>query len=109
MCRKYAANKLKLAGADRKSRHHYDLASIFGTPTGTRAIKNKNLAEKVRVAFRAPDDARPGNLRLMPPDDLVARLRLDYDRGASRMIFGDAPNFDWVVERLSELEDAINK
>lgn len=109
MCRAHAAGRLRLDGADRKSRHHYDLASIHGTPTGVRAIKNLKLAEKVRVALRMPADAVPGKLQIVPPKDVIDRLRQDYDRGTSRMVFGNAPPFDWVVEQLAALEKTVNK
>lgn len=108
MLRAHAAGKLKLDGADRKSRHPYDLACMLGTVVGDAAVADKELAEKVRLAFRAPADAVPGKLRLVPAKDIVAALRQDFDRGTSRMIFGDPPKFAWVIEQLTAIEKAIN-
>lgn len=108
MCRDHDAGKLKLGGADRKSRHHYDAVLIHNTDVGKGAIKDKELAEKVRLAFEAPDDAKPGSLRLLPPDDVLKQLRQDYESGTSRMIFGDAAKFDEIVEGLRKLGNAIN-
>jgi hypothetical protein len=108
MCRDQDAGKLKLDGGDRKSRHHYDVVQIMDTDVGKGAIKDAELAEKVRVAFGAPDDAKPGALRLVPADNALKLLRQDYERGTSLMIFGDAPKFDQIVEGLRKLEAAIN-
>jgi Nucleotidyl transferase AbiEii toxin, Type IV TA system len=106
--REHATGKLKLDGADRKSRHFYDLSSMFGTPIGDNALADHDLAERVRVAFRAAEDAVPGKLQLLPPDKVLARLRTDYDEGTSRMIFGDPPAFDEIVDRIKQLQAAIN-
>lgn len=108
MCRAHDAGKLEISGADRKSRHHYDVALIGPSDVGKAAIADKDLAEKVRVSLRAADDARPGALRLVPPDDVLKALEQDYERGTSRMVFGDAPKFGAVVEGLRKLEAAIN-
>lgn len=109
MCRDHDAGKLKLGGADRKSRHHYDVVLIHPTDVGKAALADKELAERVRVSFRAPDDAKPGALRLVPPEAVLKDLRVDYERGTTRMIFGDAPTFDHMLEALRKLEAAINE
>ena len=108
MCRAHDAGKSEISGADRKPRHHYDVALIGPTDVGKAAIADKNLAEKVRVAFRAADDAKPGALRLVPPDAILKNLEQDYERGTSRMVFGDPPNFKWIVSDLEKVQDAIN-
>jgi hypothetical protein len=108
MCRAHEAGKLKIGGADRKSRHHYDVVLIQDTDLGKAAIKDHDLAEKVRIAFEAPDDAKPGALLLAPPEAVLKDLRQDYEAGTSHMIFGDAPKFDEIVEGLRKLEAAIN-
>jgi hypothetical protein len=108
MCRAHEAGKLKLGGADRKSRHHYDVALIQDTEIGQAALKDKKLAEKVRVALQAPDDATPGALRLVPPEAMLKDLLQDYEAGTSHMIFGDAPKFDGIIDSLRKLEATIN-
>lgn len=108
MCRAHDAGKLKISGADRKSRHHYDVALIGPTDVGKAAIADKALAAKVRVALHAPEDAKPGALRLVPPEAVLKDLQQDYERGTSRMVFGEAPKFDALVEGLAELQKQIN-
>ncbi len=108
MSRDHEAGKLKLGGAEKKSRHHYDVVLIQDADAGKAALNDKELAEKVRVVFEAPEDAKPGALRLVPPDDVIKLLRQDYESGTSRMIFGEAPKFDDIIERLRSLETAVN-
>jgi hypothetical protein len=108
MCRAHDAGKLEISGADRKSRHHYDVVLIGPTDVGKAAIADKALAEKVRVALHAPDDAKPGALRLVPPEAVLKDLQQDYERGTSRMVFGEAPKFNALVEGLAELQKQIN-
>lgn len=108
ICRAQTEGKLKLDGADRKSRHHYDVALIWRTETGKRALEDRDLAERVRLAFPAPEDAKPGSLKLIPDDDALKLLQQDYERGTSLMVFGDAPKFDSLIEELRALEKVLN-
>lgn len=108
ICREHAGGKLKLDGADRKSRHYYDLSSIYGTPIGDAAIADTDLAERVRLALSAPTEAVPGALQLLPPDEVLARFRRDYDEGTSRMIFGAPPSFDEIIDRVADLQRVLN-
>ncbi len=107
--RRAAAGKLNAGGADRKSRHHYDLAKTFGTVLGTEALADLDLFKAVHAAFRADAKAIHGSFKIVPKADVVAALRKDYDEGTTRMIFGRAPTFDWVIEKITELENALNK
>jgi hypothetical protein len=56
------------------------------------------LAEKVRVAFQARDDVKPGALRIAPPEAVLKHLGQDYEPGTSHMIFGDAPKFEDIMD-----------
>ena len=52
-------------------------------------------------------DARPGAFHLVPPSESLTALMADYE-AMKVMIFEDAPEFDIILEDLSELEDEIN-
>lgn len=53
------------------------------------------------------DQAKPGTLKLIPPDRILKAMRKDY--GAMQdMIFGRRPTFDEIVDGLAELEGEIN-
>lgn len=98
------------------SRHYYDLAMMRERPEGTAALSDMALMEKVReyklLLFKSNkeklEEAKPGSLRLSPQDEIKTALAKDYE-AMKGMMFGDAPDFDWVLGEIAKLEDAINK
>ena len=99
----------------RLSRHHYDLSRLYRHEYGQLAITDVGLLASVvehkKVFFREAaaryDLARPGSLRVCPPDSHVAQIRSDY-RDMREMFFGETPPFDHVIADLKELEDRVN-
>jgi hypothetical protein len=100
---------------DRQSRHYYDVARMYETGTGKAAVQDTGLllkvAEHKEVFFAAPwakyREARPGSLRLVPPDARLPEISDDY-RKMREMIFGPPPEFDHLLEILREIERQIN-
>jgi len=100
----------------RLSRHHYDLARLYRHEYGQLAIKDFGLLASVvehkKIFFREAaaryDLAKPGSLRVCPPDVHVAQIRSDY-RDMREMFFAEAPPFDTVMADLRELEDRVNR
>src|ERR1039458_5314394 len=99
----------------RLSRHHYDLARLYRHEFGELAMKDFGLLASVvehkKVFFREAaaryDLAKPGSLRVCPPDDKIARIRSDY-RDMREMFFTEPPPFDSLMADLRELEDRAN-
>ena len=100
----------------RVSRHYYDVAMLTGTDVEKAALADEALVASVRehnkIAFRQAwrkmDEAVPGTFCIAPPVELHAALERDYDamRG---MMFGDAPDFKWIVEQLRITDDTANR
>lgn len=61
-----------------------------------------------KQAWKKFDEAIPGSLRVVPPDELRAAIEKDYE-AMQGMMLGDAPPFDWVMEQLQLAEDTINR
>jgi hypothetical protein len=103
------------AGAERLSRHYYDLAILASTSVVDEALADLELLCKVAehksqffpVAWARYDEARPGSLRLVPHADLAKMLERDYS-AMKEMIFGEQPPFSSIIERIAALEDRIN-
>ena len=101
---------------DRQSRHYYDLVRMYQHGIGREAMKNTDLllkvAEHKSVFFASAAaryaEARPGTLRLVPPESRFAELRRDY-QSMQEMIFGEMPSFDELMKTLREIEAAINR
>ncbi len=100
---------------DRQSRHYYDLVRLYEHDLGKDAIKNIELLLKVaehKQTFFASSwaryaDAKPGALRLAPPEARLPALEQDY-RKMQELIFGQPPPFAQLLETLREIEREIN-
>jgi hypothetical protein len=71
-----------------------------------------SVVEHKKIFFREAaaryDLAKPGSLRVCPPEVHVAQIRNDY-RDMREMFFTEAPPFDAVMADLRELEDRVNR
>ena len=100
---------------DRQSRHYYDVVRLYTHELGKAAIKDTGLLLKVarhkEVFFPAASaryaDAKPGTLRIVPPDARLPELEQDY-RKMQEMIFGEPPPFEHLLEVLREIERQVN-
>jgi len=79
------------------------------------AYADLQLLERV-VAFKARfypantaryDLARPGTMRLMPPEDCTPVLTEDYEH-MKNMIFGETPSFEEIMDTIRRMEAEIN-
>ena len=52
--------------------------------------------------------AKPGTMRLMPPEDCIRQLRDDYAH-MRNMIFGYRPEFEEIMECIRRMEKEINQ
>lgn len=104
-------------GADRLSRHWYDLARLADHAIGEQALRDTELLRDVlrikQTFYRGRSShyerCASGGLRLVPDAPLLDALRQDYRAmEAAHMFYGETPGFDLIVERLRELEAAIN-
>lgn len=101
---------------DRISRHYYDCSMILQTESGRNALADFDLLSAVRehnlIAFRQAwkgfEAAVPGTLRFVPQSDLLRVVKRDY-AAMEGMILGDVPEFDWVVDKLTQAENQVNR
>jgi hypothetical protein len=100
---------------DRQSRHYYDVVRLYEHESGKAAVQDIDLLLKVArhkevffpAAWARYADAKPGTLRIVPPDARLSELEQDY-RKMQEMIFGDPPAFERLLEVLREIEREIN-
>ena len=82
---------------------------------GQRAMGNPDLLADVREhnqlafpsAWRRHDELVFGQLQIIPPNEVRDVLRRDYAR-MQDMMFGERPTFDWILERLGEIDARMN-
>jgi hypothetical protein len=71
-----------------------------------------SVVEHKKVIFHEAaaryDLAKPGSLRVCPPEGKLSRIRSD-DRDMREMFFVEPPPFDSLMADLRELEDRVNR
>ncbi len=99
----------------RYSRHYYDLYCIAHSENKKIAFNDLELLQKV-IEFKMKfyprkwakyDEAIPGTIKLVPPNNRFDELREDY-KNMAEMIFDEYPDFDALMEYIQVLEDEIN-
>ena len=99
----------------RYSRHYYDLYRMAQSSVKETALSQPDLLRKVvdfKMKFYPRSwaqylDAKPGTLRLTPPDYRLPALESDYE-SMKGMLFGDIPSFEAVMDAVRQLENEIN-
>lgn len=106
------------SSAERLSRHWYDLAKLADMPLGMDALDRRDLlAEVVQVkkvfyhsGFARYDDCLDGRLRLVPSSRSQEILRDDFAKMSDAgMFLVSPPPFEVILDRLRNLESAINR
>lgn len=99
----------------RYSRHYYDLWCMAQSPVKDAALSDLDLLRQV-VAFKDRfypagsahyELAKPGTIRLVPPEDCLPALRTDYDH-MKNMIFGEKPSFEEILHTIGMIDAEIN-
>ena len=103
-------------GANRRSRHLYDLAQMMNTDIAARAIADDELWNTIhhhRELFTGmsgvdytPDVRK--RIRLLPPDKVIDDWRNDYKDMQSSMIYGEKPAFEELMGKMAELENIFH-
>lgn len=97
------------------SRHYYDLFHLGNSSVKANAFGDLELLKDV-VRFKQQfylcpwanyEEAFPGTFRLVPRDEINKQLASDYT-AMQAMIFGTAPDWDKIINQMSELESEIN-
>lgn len=105
-------------GAERMSRHWYDLACLADHEVGRSAVSDIELLRDVltiketlyRSSHSHYDRCAVGGLRLVPEPALLDALREDYQAMLSaQMFYGETQPFERIIERLAALEQQINQ
>jgi hypothetical protein len=102
-------------GGQRVSRHYYDVYRLLESDAGRSAARDLDLAadcvRHAQMFFNSPDlnltTAAPGSFTLSPNSDMAADLTRDY-AAMTGMIFGKAPPFREILERIAVFETDVN-
>jgi len=102
---------------DRLSRHLYDLEKLMDTEHGIEAVKNIDLyngivshREKFN-ALRGLDYSNhiPSKISIVPLESVINDYKKDYEAMTNYMIYGEYLTFEKLIDRISELQERVNK
>ena len=101
---------------ERFSRHYCDFYELIRKGVGTAATAKPELLARVaqhkslffKTSWARYGEATKGSLRITPPEQRVKALRDDYGK-MQQMFFGEPPEFDHIMARLSQWESEFNK
>lgn len=105
-----------LGDRNRLSRHYYDVARLSVSPDVLSALDNDELIADVIEhskrtfgnGWRKLDEAASGSFNIVPSDRLAAQLAPDYER-MTGMMFGEPPEFSWVIERVRSVAEKLDR
>ena len=101
----------------RMSRHLYDLYKLHESSYTEIAIKDKSLYERI-IAHRQQFIRQSGidydhhggeTISFIPPSHILNAYKNDYEKMNLNMIYGDAPSFEALIEKLNGIQELIKK
>jgi predicted nucleotidyltransferase component of viral defense system len=110
------SNDIRKTGAERLSRHLYDLVKLLDSDYGKAALEDESLFENIvnhRKKFNAVrgldySNHVKGKIIIIPPDDVIKEWEKDYNTMKENMIYGNSLDFIALINRIEELQDRIN-
>jgi predicted nucleotidyltransferase component of viral defense system len=101
---------------NRMSRHLYDIVRMLDTPIAEKALNNTELYKHI-IAHRRMfialldfdyDTLFPDKINILPPTIVIANWEDDY-RKMQTMIYGEAPTFETIINKIKKLNERINQ
>lgn len=100
----------------RMSRHLYDIERMMDTEYGRMALCDAQLYKAIvnhrrtyyALKYVDYDKHERSMISFLPPENLMADWREDYDNMRLSFIYGDALDFDALMERMREMQKRIN-
>jgi hypothetical protein len=101
---------------NRMSRHLYDIVMMLNTPIAEKALNDTELYKHI-IAHRQIfigltefdyNTLLPQKISIIPPESVIEKWADDYNKMRS-MIYGDAPNFNDIIDKTKQLNEKINR
>ena len=97
------------------SRHLYDLERLMDTEFGRTALADNGLYDAVvehrrtyyALKFVDYDRHSRSTISFLPPEALLPQWRDDYNNMLRSFIYGEALDFDALMERMRELQRRV--
>ena len=102
---------------ERLSRHMYDIEKMMDKPFASEAMNNQVMYNEIvahRKAFTAWSGLdygtlNPKTISFVPPAEIEEVLRNDYEQMKYGFIYKDAPSYEHIIERITELQNRFRE
>lgn len=103
--------------AERMSRHLYDLSKMINTEVEQAALSDDELYNRLikhrkwysRLSWIDYETLKPVTLSFLPTAEVIETYRQDYKKMQEQMIYGDADDFNILIEKLNELQEKFRR
>lgn len=94
------------------TRHFYDLEKLMHTPYADIALKDSVLYHEIvehrhkfyHVGYVDYDKELPGNIQIVPSEELIFAYEADYNEMKESFIYGQSLAFSNLMERMEALQ-----
>jgi hypothetical protein len=101
----------------RMSRHFYDLFQISKQDFTPAILRDRNFIEDLidhrkhysRLKNFDYTTLKIGLINIIPSDNILKALEVDYEIMRTEMIYGNSPSFAEIIKVVANLQDEINK
>jgi hypothetical protein len=95
----------------RMSRHLYDLGKMLDAGIDKEAFADKELYNilirhrewYIRISWMDYATLQPAFISFLPPSEVIEAYKNDYEIMKEQMIYGEAPGFDELIDRLKKI------
>ena len=102
---------------ERMSRHYYDLFQLSRQDFSTSTLQNNEFIEEIiehrkyysRLKRFDYTTLKRGSILIIPSDDILKSLELDYEIMRAEMIYGNPPTFEEIIQAMKNLQNEINR
>lgn len=102
---------------ERMSRHLYDLGKMCDAGIAEKALKDKELYNsivehrRIFIGLKGFDynTLAPATISIIPPQEIIAQWRQDYETMQETMIYGMSLSFNKLIDKIKQLNEKINK
>jgi len=110
-------NQASIKNNERISRHLYDIFQISNKGYLQKAIEDKNLFENIvkqrskyiKISNIDYENLKLNNLEFIPVGENLEIIKKDYRKMQENMIYGKSPNFNELINKLTDIKKMLNR
>jgi predicted nucleotidyltransferase component of viral defense system len=102
---------------ERMSRHLYDLTKMYDAGIAEKALEDNDLFgsiiehRRIFIGLKGFDynTLHPATINIIPPENVIAKWRQDYETMRETMIYGESLPFNNLLDKIKLLNETVNQ